>query len=403
MTHPAVTRWLAHMRKVMARVSGRVRVERFAEPGARPQALRVLYVANAFIPTLQLSFVKPLQPLVDAGEVVAELLSEQQMKDLFGKAVRGDAAREWTTRRIAEFRPDILLFCRYSGPHADAMLDQARAAGIATIFHVDDDLQRVPPEIGQAKYEFHNHPTRVGAVQALLDRADVVYCSTPKLLERFRERGLDGRGRAGHIYCSGEVMAPPAEGEPFKIGYMGFDHAHDFQLALPALVRVLEANPQVHFELFGSIPKPPELERFGDRVATLPPVPDYQQFMAKFASLGWAIGICPLADTPFNAVKANTKWVEYTSIGAAVVATAGTVYDECAAGGCGVLVEDGTAAWTQALQALVTQPRQRLEIVRAAQQRLAREYSPAMLRLQVLQVFRQSLRREHPVLQRLLA
>jgi glycosyltransferase involved in cell wall biosynthesis len=391
-----VARWLARARKGIVRISGRVRVERFSAAGAQPQALRVLYVANSFIPTLQLSFVKPLQPLVDAGALVAELLSEQQMKDLFGKAVRGDAALEWTTRRIADFRPDLILFCRYSGPHVDAMLAQARSAGIATIFHVDDDLQNVPREIGEAKHAFHNHPVRVQAVQSLIDRADLVYCSTPALLARLQARGLDARGVAGRIYCSGEVMAPPPEGGPLKIGYMGFDHAHDFQLALPALVRVLEANPQVRFELFGSIPKPPELERFGDRVATLPPVPDYQQFMARFASLGWAIGICPLADTPFNAVKANTKWVEYTAIGAAVVATAGTVYDVSCADGCGLLADDD-AQWQAALEQLVRDAGARRAVVANAQARLRADYSVESLRAQVLQMFeRARSRRRQP-------
>jgi hypothetical protein len=380
-------------------ISGRTPVERFASSSAQPKALRVLYVANSFIPTLQLSFVKPLQPLVDAGQVVAELLSEQQLKELFAKDTRSDNARRWALRRVSEFRPDILLFCRYSGPHADALLDHARANGIATIFHVDDDLQNVPREIGQAKYEFHNHPTRVGTVQSLLDRTDLVYCSTPALLQRFRDRGLNSdRSLAGRIYCSGEVMKTPPRGGPLKIGYMGFDHAHDFQLALPALVRVLDANPQVYFELFGSIPRPPELERFGDRVATLPPVPDYQQFMAKFASLGWAIGICPLADTPFNAVKANTKWVEYTAIGAVVVATRGTVYDECCADGCGVLAGNEETDWTHALEALVSSAELRERVVGSAQNRLASQYSPAALRHQVLHVFRRALGRDHPVL-----
>ena len=369
-------------------------------PDTHSEALRVLYVANSFIPTLQLSFVKPLQPLVDAGQLVAELLSEQQMKELFGKGVRGDAAREWTAKRIADFRPDLILFCRYSGPHAEAILAQARNSGIATLFHVDDDLQRVPREIGQAKYEFHNHPSRLATVQALLDGTDLVYCSTPPLLRRLQERGLDERGVAGRIYCSGEVMNPAVQGGSLKIGYMGFDHAHDFQLALPALVRVLDVNPHVRFELFGSIPKPVELERFGDRVATLPPVPDYQQFMAKFASLGWAIGICPLAETPFNAVKANTKWVEYTAIGAAVVATAGAVYDGCCAEACGVLVGDSEMDWTEALLSLVRESEYRVATVSAAQARLTREYSPDALRRQVIEMFERALKRELPVLRR---
>ena len=32
------------------------------------------------------------------------------------------------------------------------------------------------------------------------------------------------------------------------------------------------------------------------------------------------IGICPLAPIDFNLMKANTKWVEYSSAGVAVVA-----------------------------------------------------------------------------------
>lgn len=391
MSYSATTRWAARARKLLARLSGRTRIERFGaavEGGADPhgrEALRVMYVANSFIPTLQLSFVKPLQQLVDAGEVQAELLSEQQMKELFGKAVRADTARDWALERIERFRPNVLLFCRYSGPHVEALLDFADRHGIATVFHIDDDLLNVPPEIGQAKYEFHNHPMRLGAVRALLSRADLVYCSTEPLRERLRQHA-DDRAVTGHIYCSGEVLAPPMRREPSTIGYMGFDHAHDFQIALPALVRVLDKHPQLRFELFGSIPKPAQLERFGDRIGIIPPVPDYQQFMAKFASLGWAVGICPLADTPFNAVKANTKWVEYTAIGAAVVATGGTIYDGCCADGCGRLVH-GDEAWFLALDELASDATARESMVAAAQQRLASEYSVYALREQVMGMF----------------
>lgn len=386
MSYSLTIRWLGRMRRAFARATGRVPVQRFASPRSPAGALRVMYVANSFIPTLQRSFVKPLQTLVDKGEVAAELLSEQQMKDLFGKSVRSEQAQTWVRKRIADFQPDILLFCRYSGPQVEMMLDIAREEGIATILHIDDDLLNVPKEIGQAKYEFHNHPARLATVRTLLARADLVYCSTAGLLERMRAQCLDQRGIVGNIYCSGEVLSPAPQTGPLKIGYMGFDHAHDFQLALPSLVRVLDEHPQVQFELFGSIPKPAELERFGRRVTVIPPVPDYQQFMAKFASLGWAIGICPLADTPFNAVKANTKWVEYTAIGAAVIATAGTVYDDCCSQGCGVLV-DGEAGWYEAIDGLVRDAGERTRLVQRAQDRLRSDYSVDALRKQVMAVF----------------
>ncbi len=57
----------------------------------------------------------------------------------------------------------------------------------------------------------------------------------------------------------------------------------------------------------------------------------------RFAELEWDIGICPLAPTAFNVLKANTKWVEYTSVGAAVIASRDMIYDDCCSDGCGDL------------------------------------------------------------------
>jgi glycosyltransferase involved in cell wall biosynthesis len=199
--------------------------------------------------------------------------------------------------------------------------------------------------------------------------------------------GLDGRGMAARVHCAGEVLrAAPQEGG-LKIGYMGIGHAHDFQLMLPALVRVLQRNPQVVFELFGPIPKPVELEPFGDRVRTVEFVGSYDEFLRKLATLGWSVGICPLADTGFNRTKGNNKWVEYTSAGAAVIASAGTLYDECCAGGCGLLAAN-EAEWEQALQSLIDNTQLRLATVAAAQRRLAQEYPPEAVRSQLLEVFR---------------
>ena len=43
---------------------------------AGPGAKRILFVANGFIPTLQLSFFVPLQPLIESGEIVCSVLTE---------------------------------------------------------------------------------------------------------------------------------------------------------------------------------------------------------------------------------------------------------------------------------------------------------------------------------------
>lgn len=358
----------------------------FWAAGGQPAPRRLLFLANSEIPTLQLGFLKPLQPLIDCGAMETLLLTEAQMRHKMGKKQQDtERAREWCLAEIERFRPDAAVFCRYSGPFVDDLLGLLRERKVPVVFHIDDDLLNVPIEIGAAKYAEHNKPERTGTISTLLRSADCVYCSTEKLRERFSDLGFDtGHMSAGKIYCSSAILAPAVERPVRKIGYMGFDHAHDFELILPELVAFLRERTDIQFELFGSIPKPAALEEFGERITVVPPVRPYSAFLAAFAEREWDIGVCPLAQSDFNVVKANTKWVEYSSAGAAVIATSGMAYDECCADDCGLLIE-GAAGWREALHALCDDPGRRYRLVANAQARIRRDYSVERLRAQVLE------------------
>ncbi|MEE4626161.1 glycosyltransferase [Pseudomonas alliivorans] len=370
---------------VFGRDQEQVVVEPVHERPSEPRCERILFVANALIPTLQLSFLKPLAPRIEQGTVVTELLSEFQMKEQIDLRLTKSEVQAWIKARVMQFKPTIMVFCRYSGPHTEYLTKLAGKLGVPTVFHVDDDLLNVPVEIGKKKHEFHNRPPRLEAVRHLLENVNLVYCSTKALEQRFVSYGFKSTFKVGEIYCSGKVMASSVNRPVKKIGYMGFDHAHDLEMVLPALIQVLRRNPEAEFELFGSIPKPNVLEEFGDRVNVIPPVPVYEEFLEKFSSLNWDVGICPLAKTDFNAVKANTKWVEYTSVGTAVVASADTIYDACCSDGCGLLATT-TEEWISAVEALIHDSQKRSAQVAKAQMRLVADYSIERLEHQVLDV-----------------
>jgi hypothetical protein len=349
-------------------------------PGPR----RMLFIANGMIPTLQLSFLKPLAPLEAAGELVIDTVLETEILEKFGEGLRGEGAAAWLADRIRSFDPDVVVCCRYSGPHEKIISETAAAINVPVIYHVDDDLLNIPRELGQKKFRAHNRPERLRTVDHLLRHADLIYCSTVGLKKRFRKLGYSGRMRVGELYCAATIINE-AELRPVRtVGYMGFDHAHDFELVLPSLIEFLNRNPTVNFELFGSIPLPESLRVFGQRITVLDPVRDYAEFLKVFASRNWDIGICPLARTAFNSVKANTKWVEYTAVGAAVIASEQMIYDECCADGCGVLVGDD--GWLGALEHFVHDPESRFQTVKQAQKRLRQDYSPDRLRQQVLSI-----------------
>lgn len=352
--------------------------------GAVAERERMLFVANANVPTLQLSFEKPLAPLVARGEIASQLLTEKQLRedpDLLADEARLTA---WIERYLDRYNPSVIVFCRYSGPAHRPVVAWAKRQKVPVIYHIDDDLLAIPPEVGERKHALHNSPQRLATVRELLLSADLVYASTVrlrrKLLEYFPELPI----AAGKIYCSGTVIKEPAQTPSHKIGYMASaDHSHNLEMVLPAIEKLLDRYDHVRFEFFGSIPVPPKLGRFGERISKAPPIANYGRFLTEFAAYGWDVGICPLNPIEFNLMKANTKWVEYTSVGAAVVASRGTVYDECCADGCGILA-DGIDEWFSALELLINDNEEREAMVKRAQEKLDGEYSIGRLRQQVL-------------------
>ncbi len=354
-----------------------------------PPPERVLFFVNGVIPTLQFSFLKPLNSFFQSGKMAHEIITELELNKKFGDQRFSKEAAEWVEKRIADFNPDLIVCCRYSGPHSKRILSTARARAVPVIFSVDDDLLNIPPELGEKKFKFHNDPKRLTSVRLQLDGATMIYCSAPELRRRLKRQGVSTPIFQCDIINAARIHRAPTEGPVKRIGYMGFDHAHDLLVPQAAIEDYLEEHPNVEFEIFGSIPMPQELARFGDRVRAIPPVRDYPEFMKALAAREWDIGICPLAHTPFNQVKTDVKWIEYTACGIATIATKGMVYDECAAEGRGLLVSSGE--WRDALQLLTDNPQLRYRMMLQAQTHLLLNYSEDRLTRQVLRGFDQAL------------
>lgn len=366
-----------------------LRMENRPAGALAPERERILYVANSRIPSLQLSFEKPLAPLVGRGEFVTDLLTEKDLRDHTSGNAWGDED-SWIKSYLDRYQPSTIVFCRYSGPGYQPILQWAKSEKVPVIYHIDDDLLAIPPDVGKRKHAFHNAPERVATVRELLTSADLVYASTKNLRARLQGYFPDRPIVSGAIYGSGSVLKKPRRNEGCKIGYMASaDHYHNLEPIVPAIDRLLENNPHVTFEFFGSIPIPPALLRHGDRVSTAPPISNYESFLEMFSEYEWDVGICPLRSIDFNMMKTDVKWVEYTSVGAAVVASGGTVYDDCCANGCGILaytVDD----WSNALDLLAKDADLRLKMVRQAQQKLEQEYNVGRLRDQVQQILDQA-------------
>jgi glycosyltransferase involved in cell wall biosynthesis len=348
---------------------------------------RILFIANGLIPTIQISFLKPLQSF---SEISYETLFEEDIINQHWLLSGFPSPESWIHFKIESFEPDLVVFCRYSGPFVEYILHLLRKSNTPSIFHIDDDLLNVPPELGNKKYQYHNSHERTHAVKYLLKNTNIVYCSTPALKKYLNKNHDCPHIVSGQIYCSGKIINSPRHDSNVRIGYMASrDHEHNFRLVQNSIMRIMTKHKNISFHFFGSIRIPDKLSEFGSRVTHQPPIKIYDSFIEQFSKYKWDIGICPLAPIHFNLMKANTKWVEYTSIGAAVIASKSTVYDECCSDGCGILA-DSEEDWFDALDQLIQNPFLRYNQVYLAQKKLQRDYSIDQLRDQVLEIFRQA-------------
>lgn len=351
---------------------------------------RVLIVANALIPTVQLGYLIPLEQTDSSSSPTVGVLIEADITRGLATLKRGQTVIGALGQMISDFGPSVIIFCRYSGQYANLILDYAIKSDVATIFAIDDDLLGVPRELGEKKYNFHNDPKRISALTTLLNCVDLVHCSNSRLLEVLRARGIRNSFRVSEVFCAQPIRQRAVQSKVRVIGYMGFDHETDFQIVKNALIRTLERFPNLRFELFGKIPLPVEFRKFGTRISVIPPEYDYKTFVAKLTALNWDIGIAPLTKSEFNRVKNVNKWIEYTAVGAAVIASRGTIYDDCCSNGRGLLVDDDE--WERAFELLISNPTLRYQTVTSAQTEIESNYRPDRQSAELLSIIDEAVR-----------
>jgi len=358
---------------------------------------RILLVAKSFMPTLEIYFTNPLNDLVDEKQITIDLITENHINNIKADVPGANnkflkssfsAVENWIIERFNMFSPTVLVFVRYSGPHAQLLVDLAKAHLIPIIYHIDDDLLSVPIEIGLEKSAYHNNPRRLSVVKSLLETSTLVLCSTKSLMNRLQILTPSiSAATTNRIVCTMKAKATVRARPARKIGYMGnADHAHDFSTIVDALVLVLRKHTQITFELFGSLPMPDKLKEFGDRIQHVPATSTYEQFLTMFPHCEWDIGLCPLYKNSFNLMKTPIKWFDYTSIGAAVVASRGTVYDEVCADDCGGLAES-EIEWFDIIDTLITSPSTRHMMAENAQRKLKYDYPVEHFRADMIRVF----------------
>lgn len=240
--------------------------------------------------------------------------------------------------------------------HVDDLLIHCKTHNIKLIYDIDDDL------LGIAKSD---HPERkfyatyASVITQLVQSADEVFVSTASLADGVSELRTSVEIRPNKL--SREVIPltwQKTAQKPIGVLYMGtLTHGADFQLVEDALTRIKDIyGASVALYIIGVTTRAVNSKYFN--VLTPPPelASSYPLFMQWMGGLNlFDIGIAPLERNPFNLHKSDIKFLDYSALKIATVASnveayASTIIDQ----ETGLLVDNKSEAWVDALSMLIT-------------------------------------------------
>ena len=355
---------------------------------AKEKKIRALVMAPALLPTLTISFIKPLSLLHDKVEY-------QLILGLDTQALKGDALKRAIRKQceelINDYNPDVLIMSRYYGKDGIVLAQQCRKRNIPFIYHIDDLLYEPSKDVlDEKKYE--TYIRRAPTILKLIELSDLLYSSTPALKRELFNSTRHPNIAVGRIYKSIDPKHILTHNQRKKIiGYTGFGHSQDLETIEDALIEVLNIHPDWKLELIGTIIPSDKLRSLGSRIITIPPEQDYDSFILLLKSRKWSIGICPLIDNRFNSLKANTKWVEYSFCNISTIASDSPVYTN-GISPASIKTCKSHDEWKNAFLELMHSSEKVEKLVASAQAEISQKFSDHALAVQVFTIIESSIK-----------
>mgnify|MGYP001285241577 CR=1 FL=1 len=248
--------------------------------------------------------------------------------------------------------PEMVVFCRNTEPIFAPILEAVIQRGIPYIYDLDDNLFEIPLDTDLGKY--HRAPARLQLLTRYLSQASRVRVYSRPLAERAKQINPATVQVDAAVDWSNIRSPRRSASGPLQIVYATSREEDPLaQIFLPALTSLLAQFPgQVEMNFWGVLP--PELANHPG-VHHLRPVRNYDEFMQRFSAMGFDIGLAPMLDDEFHRSKTNNKFREYSASQIAGIYSDVEIYSRCVRDGeTGLLVQNSSAAWLDALTRLVT-------------------------------------------------
>lgn len=263
--------------------------------------------------------------------------------------------------------------------HAEVLKKQ----GKKIVWELDDDLWNIPEWMPSDERNCQ------WSLNKVLSISDEVWVSTEQLAKKITNKKVKVLPNLIDINAFPKPQKP--KDDPIRILWCGgMSHEKDLNILIEPIERLLlEYGSRIQFVFWGYIPDAlleynrisgkmeamarPKSE-YGEAIWYLEGLP-FRYFYDRLTKMRPYIALMPLVDCEFNHAKTNLKYLEMTVAGAASIATKITPY-ECIDNGIdGVLVNNSTDAWYEAIKNLIENPELRDKMAQNAYQKVYERYS----------------------------
>ena len=270
----------------------------------------------------------------------------------------------WPPSTQGEADPQRLVGCdvvhvyRRIDPNTRSVVAELTRRGVPVIYDNDDDFISLPKESPSYKKVGGLAGRRAFAAMVKAARAAACFTTTThSLAEIYRRAGVSRIEVIGN-YLAPDTPRPRSARDGFVIGWVGgVDHRADVARIpiVKALERVLSEHAEARVECIGVNLGLSRRYRHDARV-------EFEELPARIGA--WDVGIAPLADIPFNRARSDIKLKEYAISGVPWLASPVGPYRDLGEEQGGRLVADDS--WFDALEDLITRPREHRKLARKA-------------------------------------
>jgi glycosyltransferase involved in cell wall biosynthesis len=288
---------------------------------------------------------------------------------------------------------DQLVICRT--PYcreANNLISRFKALGKRVTFDIDDlvfnpnHAQLVASTIGhplETEDQLNSWYGYVGRQYTTMQLCDDFVTTNEFLADQIRDftgrptRVLRNFMNREQIDYSAHVIdnkpAPSGHHEVFRIGYFSGSpsHAHDFELAAPAILRIMREDPTVELTIAGYIDPPGADKSLSSRIHKIP-FTDFVNLQREISHVD--LNIVPLQYNTFTNCKSELKYFEAAAVGVPTAASPIYSYSNCIRHGeNGYLVK--AHEWESTLRQIIEGRSELASISERARQHSQQQYS----------------------------